>query len=46
MVDMLKGLGKYLEVVSQIHQSMESLHVKIEELEESRSSERMFLMAY
>ena len=38
MVDMLKDLEKHLEVASQIHRSMESLQVKIEELEEHRSS--------
>ena len=38
MFDMLKDLEKHLEVASQIHQSMESLQVKIEELEEWRSS--------
>ena len=37
MVDMLKALEKHLEVASQIHRSMESLQVKIEELEEWRS---------
>ena len=31
MVDMLKDLKKHLEVASQIHRSMESLQVKIEE---------------
>ena len=43
MVDMLKYLGKHLEVASQIHRSMESLQVKIEELEEWRSSEKYVL---
>ena len=38
MVDMLKALEKNLEVASQIHRSMEYLQVKIEELEEWRSS--------
>ena len=38
MVDMLKALEKHLEVASQIHRSLESLQVKIEELEEWRSS--------
>ena len=37
MVDMLKSLEKHLEVASQIHRNMESLNVKIEELEEWRS---------
>ena len=46
LVNMFKALEKHLEVASQIHQSMESLQVKIEELEEWRSSERMFLMHY
>ena len=40
MVDMLKDLEKHLEVASQIHWSMESLQVKIEELEEWRISEK------
>ena len=40
MVDMLKVLEKYLEVASQIHQSMESLQAKIEELEEWRNVEK------
>ena len=40
MVDMLKYLEKHLEVASQIHGSMESLQVKIEELEEWRSLEK------
>ena len=41
--DMLKALEKHLEVASQIHRSMESLQVKIEELEEWRSSEKNVL---
>lgn len=40
MDDMLKALEKHLDVASQIHQSMESLQVKSEELEEWRSSEK------
>lgn len=40
MVDMLKALEKNLEIASQIHRSMESLQVKIEELEEWRSLEK------
>ena len=40
MVVMLKYMEKHLEVASQIHRSMESLQVKIEELEEWRSSEK------
>jgi hypothetical protein len=43
MGDMLKALEKHLEVATQIHQSMESLQVKIEELEEWRSSEKNVL---
>ena len=40
MVDMLKYLEKHFKVASQIHRSMESLQVKIEELEEWRSLEK------
>ena len=43
MVHMLKALEKHLEVASQIHQSMESLQVKIEELEEWMSSKKNVL---
>ena len=40
MVDMLKALEKHLEVALQTHKSMESLQVKIEEMEEWRSSKK------
>jgi predicted RNase H-like nuclease (RuvC/YqgF family) len=43
MIDMLKALENHLEVASQIHRSMESLQVKIEELEEWRSSKKNVL---
>ena len=39
MVDMLKDLEKHLEVLSQIHRSMESLQVKVEKVEDWKSSE-------
>ena len=43
MIDMLKAFEKNLEVAFQIHRSMESLQVKIEELDEWWSSEKNVL---
>ena len=40
MVEMVKDLEKHLEIASQIHQSMESLQAKIEEVDECRSSKK------
>ena len=42
MVDKVKVLEKHLEIVSQINLKMESLHVKIEDLDKWRNMENNF----
>ena len=39
MIDNIKDLEKHLEVVSQINQKMESLQIKVEELDKWRNME-------
>ena len=46
MVDKVKMVGKHLEIVSQTNQRMRDPQAKIEDLEEWRNRERMFLVAF